>query len=212
MSARYGSNLSFNDVLFNALLGHTRVVVSDIAGTTRDAIQEPVWFGTKEAMLIDIAGFEDVGSQLGVAAQDSAQRMVDSADIVLWCIAPEEVDPSHSANILFVYTKSDLRHEHPQHSVCALERRGLTKLRATVEEKLFSIPLPTENALAILPRHEQHLHDAVTSLQEAREHYLVPELTAASLREALNSVGSISGAITPDEVLGEVFASFCVGK
>lgn len=198
--------------LFNALLGRNRVVVSDIAGTTRDAIQEHVWFGAKEALLIDIAGFEEANTQLGVAAQDSAQRMVERADIVLWCIAPGETEPIADSSTLFVYTKSDLRNEHPHNEVCSLLGTGLDQLQATVEEKLFSIPLPTEDALAILPRHEQHLQSTASSLQEAREHCSVPELTAASLREALNSIGSISGAVTPDEVLGEVFASFCVGK
>jgi len=77
---------------------------------------------------------------------------------------------------------------------------------------LFSIPIPSEDALALLPRHESHLQDAMQSLQLAEANCEVRELAAASLRDALNSIGSISGNVTSDDVIGEVFSSFCIGK
>jgi len=198
--------------LFNALLGHQRVVVSNTAGTTRDAIQEPVWFGDKEAMLIDIAGIEDPKNQLSSSAQETATRMLKVADIVLWCVAPRETTPSHVKHALVVHTKSDVDNQQHELAVCAISGEGILSLRTSIEQRLFSIPHPSEDAIAILPRHEQHLRDAIKSLSQAKNNYDVPELVAASLRETLNSVGSISGTLTPDEVLGEVFSSFCIGK
>jgi len=71
---------------------------------------------------------------------------------------------------------------------------------------------PSKDALAFLPRHEQHLQNAIVSLSQAKETYSIPELCATSLRETLNALGSITGTVTPDEIIGEVFSSFCIGK
>jgi tRNA modification GTPase len=198
--------------LFNALVGHKRVVVSSVSGTTRDAIQEPVWFGNKEAILTDIAGFEDVDSSLSASVQRSAKRMVEGADIIVWCVAPEQTPPPHLDRTIVVHTKSDLCSVPQQLSVCAVSGEGLNQLICAVENMLSSTPSPSEDAIAILPRHEQYLRRAVESLVEAKNNLAVPELCATSLRETLNALGSITGTVTPDEILGEVFSTFCVGK
>jgi|TARA_B100000959_G_scaffold280757_2_gene343217 tRNA modification GTPase len=207
-----GSPNAGKSTLFNSLLGYKRVVVSPVSGTTRDVIQEPVWFGNKEAKLIDIAGFEDSDSSLTAATQRSAKRVVKDANIIIWCVAPEEHPPSNLNKTIVVHTKSDLCRCNQQLSICAISGEGLDQLKREVESVLSSTPSPSEDALAILPRHEQHLRSAITSLVEARENYSAPELCATSLRETLNALGSITGTVTPDEILGEVFSSFCVGK
>ena len=201
--------------LFNTLLGHTRVVVSDIEGTTRDAIQEPVWFGGKEAMLIDIAGLEDAITEICTSAQRTANTIIEQADLVLWCVGPENCSPKLNPNSLVVYTKSDLRNTELENSICTIpdvDASGVEELKMEIEQRLFSIPIPSEDALALLPRHEEHLRIALHALQEAQEQCSVRELVAASLRSSLNSIGSISGHVTPDDVIGEVFSSFCIGK
>lgn len=208
-----GSPNAGKSTLCNALLGHARVVVSSVAGTTRDAIREPMWFGDKEAILIDIAGLEDATSQLSTSAQMTANKMIEQADLILWCVAPDEIAPEKlKSNMLVVYTKSDLMHNKSNHSVCALTGEGIKRLKHVVEERLFSVPSPSEDAFALLPRHEVHLQEALRSLQDASSNYGVRELAAASLRDALNSLGSITGNVTPDDVIGKVFASFCIGK
>lgn len=201
--------------LFNALLGRTRVVVSDIEGTTRDAICEPVWFGGKEAMLVDIAGLEIATSELSESAQSTANTMIERATLVLWCVAPEDCTPTPEKNSLIVNTKFDLRNSDIENSICALSgavASGVEELKMEIEQRLFSIPIPSEDALALLPRHEEHLRDALRALHEAQNNCSMRELVAASLRDTLNSIGSISGNVTPDDVIGEVFSSFCIGK
>lgn len=201
--------------LFNALLGHTRVVVSDVVGTTRDAIGEPAWFGNKEAMLIDIAGLEHATDQFSETIQSTAQKTLLQADLVLWCVAPGDVSPSLENNTIIVYTKSDLQRRKNEPNICALSgvsMCGVEQLKCEIEQRLFSIPIPSEDALALLPRHESHLQEAMQSLQMAEANCSVRELAAASLRDSLNSIGSISGNVTPDDVIGEVFSSFCIGK
>ena len=207
-----GSPNAGKSTLCNALLGHARVVVSSIAGTTRDAIREPMWFGDKEAMLIDIAGLEDATSQLSTSAQMTANKMIEQADLILWCVAPDESTPEIMKNNIVVHTKSDLKHTGSNHCVCALTGEGIKQLKHIVEQRLFSVPSPSEDAIALLPRHEEHLHEAILALRAALSNCSVRELAAASLRDSLNSLGSISGNVTPDDVIGEVFASFCIGK
>jgi len=201
--------------LFNALLGHSRVVVSDVVGTTRDAIGEPTRFGDKEAMLIDIAGLEHATDPFSETIQAIAEKTLLQADLILWCVAPGDDSPSPKSNAMIVHTKSDLISHEDEQGICALSgdlRCGVEQLKGEIEERLFSIPIPSEDALALLPRHEAHLQEAMQSLQLAEANCSVRELAAASLRNALNSIGSISGNVTPDDVIGEVFSSFCIGK
>jgi tRNA modification GTPase len=168
--------------LFNALLGRQRVICSDTAGTTRDAIHEPVWFGDKEAMLIDIAGFENATSQLSASAQDTAYKMTTNADLVLWCVAPDSKEPPQKNNLMVVHTYGDLSSNQLNTCVCAITGEGIAELRVEIESKLFSIPVPSEHAIALLPRHEQLLRDAQYSLHLAKTNASVRELSAASLR------------------------------
>lgn len=207
-----GSPNAGKSTLFNALLGRQRVICSDTAGTTRDAIHEPVWFGDKEAMLIDIAGVEDATSELTVSAQKTTIRITANADLVLWCVAPDSTAPDVAANAMAVHTFSDLKRAPQKTCVCAITGDGIKELRTSIASKLFSIPVPSEDAIALLPRHEQLLRDALQALRLAKANVCVRELSAASLRESLNFIGAITGTVSPDDVLGEVFSSFCIGK
>lgn len=196
--------------IFNALLGQRRVVVSSVAGTTRDAIAEPVLFDDKEAMLIDIAGIENATNTLSESAQEAAFNTIESCDVILWCIEPGGTPPPMS-NAIAVHTKSDLPHANID-AICAVTGAGIAALRTRISTQLRSMPAPREGALALLPRHEQYLRDSISCLEESLENLDTPELLATSLRLALDASGAISGTVTPDEVLGQVFASFCIGK
>ena len=198
--------------LYNTILGKKRVVVSESGGTTRDAIQEPVFFGTKEAILIDVAGFEKPTDDMSASMQTAALETMKSADLILWCVAPNDPCPDSPSNAIIVRTKSDLEGFPNTNNVCSITGEGIGQLKKAIEQHLFSTPIPSENAIALLPRHVLHLQETLTSLERALVECSTPELTASSLREALNAIGSITGSITPDEVLGEVFSSFCIGK
>jgi tRNA modification GTPase len=196
--------------VFNALLDQRRVVVSSAAGTTRDAISEPVLFDDKEAMLIDVAGIEDSTDELSASAQEAALNKIETSDVVLWCVEPRGTPPPMTDAVV-VHTKADLKHAHRE-AVCAMSGLGIDELRTRVSTHLRSMPAPREGALALLPRHEQYLRNSIACLEDSLEHVTTPELVATSLRLALDATGAISGAVTPDEVLGQVFASFCIGK
>ena len=197
--------------LFNALLGFDRVVVSSKEGTTRDAIVERVYFGNKEVELIDIAGIEQSIDDVTDAAQKKTANMIHKADAVLYCIAPHQSIPERCSNYFIVHTKGDEEHSDDD-AISALTGKGIEALKEKVAAMLSEQLSPSEQAIALLGRHEQLLAEAKYCLKQAQFNVQLPELTANSLRNALNAIGGITGLVTPDEVLGEVFSSFCVGK
>ncbi|MBC8202110.1 MAG: 50S ribosome-binding GTPase [Planctomycetes bacterium] len=197
--------------LFNALLGAQRVVVSSEEGTTRDAITERVLFLDKEAELVDIAGFDQTQNKLNDAMQKTAHRKIREADLVLWCVAPDEEVPKESVNRFIVHTKKEYTNAHKD-AISALTGEGIPLLQEQIASLLESSLLPREDALALLPRHEISLQNTRDSLVKSHSHICVPELLASTLRDALNSIGAITGHVTPDEIIGEVFSSFCIGK
>tara|TARA_X000000368_G_scaffold355831_1_gene297662 strand:+ start:355 stop:1641 length:1287 start_codon:yes stop_codon:yes gene_type:complete len=198
--------------LFNKLAGFERVVCSDVGGTTRDAIQTPVMFGNKEALLTDVAGFEESDNILNKSMQLHAKKQIDQADLILWCVPPGENEPEARDNMIVIKTKSDISEDSKGISVSSFTESGLSELDKIIENHIASTPTPSEGALALYPRHIQSLTFALHSLQQIEIHINDDELVASVLRDALNSLGSITGNITPDDLLGDIFSSFCIGK
>ena len=197
--------------LFNSLIEKQRVVISSIAGTTRDVITEQVRFNGKDALLTDIAGLEFANGELNEAMQIAAQRSIDSADVVLWCVAPGEATECSLENAIIVHTMKDKNNSHND-AINAQTGEGLIMVQAKVSNVLIRTQTPKLDALALLPRHESCLENTLVALKETLSQIITPELASASLREALNSIGSITGHVTPDEIIGEVFSTFCIGK
>jgi tRNA modification GTPase len=221
--------------LFNALLGATRSVVSDVAGTTRDAISEIVEIVPGVAVqLTDLAGLDDAlaaHSQADAAAHRAAMAWIERADAVVWCdprgrfdADDPEVAVRAGGTVLRVRTKGDA----PAPSgpgeglaVCALDGWGLAPLRLAIADAVLG-QLPASGAeLMLIPRHRRALAGALGELGDARamaERWRAsrdlpdPALVAGALRAALDALGSVAGHIAPDDVIGRIFATFCVGK
>jgi tRNA modification GTPase len=216
--------------LFNALLGRTRAVVSAIAGTTRDVLVEPLAIdtphGPAEVMLADLAGADAAGDALTRDMQRAAGRAVEQADLVLLCVPVDEPTPDRDAGKhLVVRTKADLAGSGGGAgglAVSAVTGEGLDALRAEIARRLADRTVSlAADALALQPRHEAalraahgHVADAAAQVERARDarHLPQPELIAAAMRSGLDELGRLAGDVTPDDVLGRVFATFCVGK
>lgn len=215
--------------LFNAMLGRERVVVSPIAGTTRDAIAEPLRIespsGAFEAVLVDLAGLGDAIDALDAAAQEASRREIAGAAVRIRCHPAEVDERPPEGDAILVVTKADLPGVRPLPSsgailTSAIDGRGLQALREAIAERLRE--QSTNRTLASAnARHRAALADAAARLREARsllagaapgEGPTDPELVAACLRGSLESLESIGGRFEPDEVLGRIFASFCIGK
>lgn len=223
--------------LFNALLGMRRAVVSPVAGTTRDAVRERLTVGesgwdARSAWLVDLAGLDEAlaaRSAVDRAGQTRALEEIDRADLILHCVPASEhrarPDWLGSRPVLSVRTKADLpgvdARDADEVPVCAVDGWNVDELKATIAQRVFGRASLSGDESAVWPRHRAALEralagvarvaDGLTGLEEA-DPLPSPELIAADLRDALDELGSVSGRIAPDEVIGRVFSTFCVGK
>lgn len=224
--------------LFNALLGRERAVIDPAPGTTRDVLKEPLLLRTDagtpaEVLLVDLAGIDNaLTDRAGFpdrAAQRAAMEAIGQADMVVRVTEPgrQPIRVDTSAPLIDVISKCDSTEPQPQSDtvhlhISAHTGRGLDALRQRIAETLSDRAVSIQaDLLALQPRHEQALRDAMRSLQTALD-TLGPaigspqlpaiELLAAALRGVLDALASLGGRLTPDEVIGRVFATFCVGK
>jgi tRNA modification GTPase len=233
-----GAPSTGKSTLFNALLGRTRAVISPTPGTTRDVLSEPLSLVNPhgravEVMLTDIAGLDLAESRIDRMAQDAANRAIHSADLLLLItdgVTPVSPDRLASASPqtprLHIRTKSDLKGTGPFISpvlpVSSLTGEGLPALRAAILAALADRAVSIQSdMLALQPRHEHALRTALAQCrlaldalahQRDRPSIEHPELVAAALREALDQLACLGGEMTPDDIIGRVFATFCVGK
>lgn len=208
--------------LFNALLGHERTVASPHAGTTRDAVPEPMSVGGQEAMLVDAPGIESPRSALDAAMQEQARQAMARASLIVRCVPPGDELPAAAPHELVVLTKMDDGCIAPPGTIATSAQRGhgLDALRAELATRLGSTQASASaEGAALLPRHRAAIDASIVELQSAatlaragRAALPDAELVAAHLRAGLDALGSIGGSVTPDDVIGLVFARFCVGK
>jgi tRNA modification GTPase len=210
--------------LFNALLGQERALVTELPGTTRDAIEAPADFLGWPVRLVDTAGLQDATDRLERMGIEVSRRYLSAADLILLCaeagrpLGRDESAALDGAAGLIVRTKADLAAAvQGELGVSCVTGEGLDSLRRAVAERLFG----DQVALADLEpgltreRHRDALARARTALEDARPH-LGPGgdavLVAHHVRRATLALDELVGAVDVEEVLARVFASFCVGK
>ncbi|MHC4414235.1 MAG: tRNA modification GTPase [Planctomycetota bacterium] len=218
--------------LFNALLGRPRAVISEVAGTTRDVLTEPLSIdtpqGPAEVMLVDLAGAGPEASMLDRKMQSAARQAIARAELVLYCVPPEQSaggSETRRPNEVLVRTKADLIGDGNRAgglAVSAQTAQGLDELREVIARRLADRAVSlAADAMALQPRHEGGLRSAQLNLTEAialaeasrlKRDLAQPELVAAAMRAALDDLSQLAGDITPDDVLGRIFSTFCVGK
>jgi tRNA modification GTPase len=206
--------------LLNRLAGEERAIVTPIPGTTRDALREPIQIEGVPLIVVDTAGLRtssDVVERLGI---ERAQRELERADLVLAVFeagerhARLEELPAGLARIE-IYNKVDLAPGFvPPAGALAVSAKtgeGLERLRKAILEAAGwssageSVFLARERHLRALERARGHLEAAA---RESRRW----EFFAEELRLAHAALGAITGEFTADDLLGEIFARFCIGK
>lgn len=214
--------------LFNALLGRARAGVSRTPGTTRDALVEALDLshevaGAGAVDLVDLAGLSEVPADaLDAAAQRVAREHLARADVVIHCDPTGRFAMSGLPErpTVRVRTKADLPHASAAGGsgaieVCALDGYHLPALRRGIADAAGA----GRGVSAARVRHGEALRRALAGVRSALavidpgSHALAaPELVAGELRAALDALGEVTGEVTPDDVIGRIFASFCVGK
>jgi tRNA modification GTPase len=207
--------------LFNALLGSARTLVTEIPGTTRDAVEAQVDFFGWPIRLVDTAGLGEAVDQLDALGQGMSRRYAAAADLVLACDdgrqAERRLEPTWRA-VLRVRTKADLGPEGGDGlRVSAVTGAGLDALKLGVVERLFAEGASFADLEPALTRerHRLALEESRTALTAAAPHLATggeAVLAAHHVQAAVRSLDLLIGAVDVDQVLERVFSTFCVGK
>jgi tRNA modification GTPase len=210
--------------LFNALLGTARTLVTEIPGTTRDAVEAHTDFLGWPVRLVDTAGLWDAPAEIDRMGVEVSRRYMGSADLVLLCaeagrpLGEDESTIMSERPTLLVRTKTDLANAGQEElGVSTVTGEGLAELRGTAASRIFGSQINLADLEPALTR-ERHR----TALRRAQEALAgsVPHLGAGGdavlaahhVREATTALEELLGAVDVEEILDRVFASFCVGK
>jgi tRNA modification GTPase len=208
--------------LFNALLGQTRAIVSPEAGTTRDYLSAPCHCNGLTVELIDTAGLESAQSTISEKAQAFRAEQAARADLWLVCEAldtPPNPDPSGGPPWLRVWTKADLG-PPPSGGPTALVTSaatgaGVEELREAIAEAIRRRPADGDVPASTAARCRESLARGGQGLQSASATISRnggDELAAIDLRQVIDELGKVVGAIVTDDILDRIFRRFCIGK
>ena len=217
--------------LLNRLLKDDRAIVSDIHGTTRDTIEDTIDINGITFRFIDTAGIrqtQDEVEQIGITRTYAA---IDKARIVLWLIdaepSTEEINDvlqrTENKKLIVIKNKADKADNNSYNSlklpfitISAKFGTGIDELEQAIYEAA-DIPALTENDIIVTnARHYDALvraHDSIQRVIDGLQMQLSGDLLSEDLRQALDTLAEITGGqITPNEVLGNIFKNFCIGK
>jgi tRNA modification GTPase len=212
--------------LLNRLAGEERAIVTPVAGTTRDALREPISIEGVPLVVVDTAGLRPAGDELERLGIERARQELQRADVVLAIVdasAPPQPTPEAlpgGAARIDVYNKIDLlpgetpglRNTVPRQVwLSAKSGAGVPELRRALLEAA-GWNSSGEPVYLARERHVRALEKARTHLRAALEEHERWELFAEELRLAQAALAEITGEFTADDLLGEIFGRFCIGK
>ena len=233
-----GQTNAGKSTLLNALLRDDRALVSNIHGTTRDTIEDTIVMGGILFRFIDTAGIRqssDAVEQMGI---ERTWQAIDKANVVLWIVDVTSADTSMSSDILnrcdgkaliTVLNKTDLDDDYAARSelndilpegtpVVAISAKSEQDIEALRELIVKTATLPNVDSDAVIvtnARHYQaltHARDAISRAIDGLNNGLSGDLLDQDIRECLHWLGEITGEITTDNILAEIFSHFCIGK
>lgn len=218
--------------LLNALLKEERAIVSDIEGTTRDTIEDTCTIGGIGFRFIDTAGIRETSDKIEQAGITRARKALSQSDLALMLYNAnsenlkteieelQEFAKGANALCLFIANKIDLNPDFrlPENhiSISAKHQNGIEALENKIAQ-IYKEELKGHSADFTLTnlRHYEAFKNTKEALEEVingLEMGLPTDLLAIDIRRAINELGSITGAITTDDLLGNIFANFCIGK
>ncbi len=216
--------------LLNRLLEEDRAIVTDTPGTTRDTIEEQIDLNGIAATLVDTAGIRETDDPVEREGTRRSRQFIDRAAVVLYVVdgslppSFQDLDNIHLIDRAFlILNKSDLgictgwqtiQSPLPQITLSAKTGDGVSTLRDRLRETLLGkSDLPDE--IVTRERHHLALQHASIGLCQALQSLKIGnpgEIIAMDLRIALDALAAIIGQTTPDDVLDQIFKTFCIGK
>lgn len=220
--------------LMNLLSGCTRSIVTDIAGTTRDVVEETVQLGDVLLRLADTAGIRETEDRVEQVGVRMAKERLDHAELILAVfdssvpLSTEDqslIDALQGRPAIAVVNKTDLESrlsmemldEHFSHIVrlSALHEENLAELEQAIKEKVRLLELDTSAAMLVNERQRDCARRAASALREtlaAAESGMTLDAVTVTLEDAIASLLELSGSRASEEVVDRLFAHFCVGK
>lgn len=229
--------------LLNALLKEERAIVSSIAGTTRDTIEEILHIKGNAFRLIDTAGLRETEDEIEAIGVKKAKEKVDTADILVYLADASTTDFSDDIAMIKSLLRDDLKliicatkidevlptkydlvelvfrkeiaSEFDFIKISAVENQNIQDLKNELSSFVEHMKSEEGNVVITNQRHFEALNkslDSVRKVEEAVSSQITTELLAYELRNALEYLGEISGEFSNDEVLGNIFSKFCIGK
>jgi len=225
--------------LFNSLLGRSRAIVTEIPGTTRDTVSESIGINGMPVLLIDTAGIRPSLDDIESIGVERTRREAADADLLIIVIDGSEpmleedrlvFDEVTNNRHVIALNKSDLptfspsrlnneidfsKNSRPLVSVSAKSEEGLETLRTAILEPFANGHAQSQGLLITNARHHDLLQrslDAIDSSERLLMQRASEELVLVGLHNALRYLDEITGETTPDDILGQIFSTFCIGK
>lgn len=209
--------------LLNRLVGEERAMVSDIAGTTRDTVEQSVIIEGIKFRFIDTAGIRTTDDKLEQMGIDRTMKAVERAHIIILMTEPsvefEHIEPTEKQAVIRVVNKADTISTIELTDalyISARENEGIDALRKALRECVDTTALYRGDAIVSNARHHQALSAALEALNAASTALntgISSELLAEDIRVAINHIGEVTGGtISSDQILYSIFSSFCIGK
>ena len=216
--------------LLNCLLNEDKAIVSDIAGTTRDAIEDTLIIGGFNFRFIDTAGIRNTKDTIENLGIKKSLDKANQSKIILFLLDTtqnisdqitelEKVKKQHSEKILIVQNKTDVSETSLEMknviSISAKSGRGIDHLKRELLSFVNTYSISDNESIVTNLRHFEELQHTLNEIEEVingMEIGISGDFLSVNIRQALFHLGSITGEVTTDILLGNIFGKFCIGK
>ncbi len=220
--------------LLNALLNEERAIVSDIAGTTRDTIEDEMNIHGVTFRFIDTAGIRDTQDVIEAKGVERALEKMRQARLIIYLADPQQDDMDQIRSqveevqrlgvpVVTVINKTDLLHsdrrEMLEHLapvfISAKNNTGIDELKTEILRKVDLHNLHTDDVLVTNIRHLEALqktNESLTQVLRGIDNPVTSDFLAMDIRQALHHLGEITGSVSTDDLLDNIFSKFCIGK